>query len=99
MTPGVHFDEDEDHSQSSQNGRHERARCVSAGMGWVFRPCSGTALFSDVVSMTPPHFDLVSVQHELDNLASARALCGLSESEGLQYHELCDLERALLASR
>jgi hypothetical protein len=41
---------------------------------------------------------LTSVQHELDHLASARALAAFSEHEGLQYQELCELERALLAT-
>jgi hypothetical protein len=44
------------------------------------------------------HFDLPSVRHELENLASARELTGFSEGEGLQYRQLCALERALIAS-
>jgi hypothetical protein len=40
--------------------------------------------------------ELTRVRHELDNLASARALDDLSTADELRYGELCQAERLLL---
>jgi hypothetical protein len=62
--------------------------CLSALLSGV--------LPADAMGMTTRR-DLVSIQHELDTMASARNLAAFNEHEGLQYQELCELERALLA--
>ncbi len=40
--------------------------------------------------------ELDDVQHQLDNLASARSLDRLSSADELRYRKLCRTERALL---
>jgi hypothetical protein len=46
------------------------------------------------VAYTP--YELSRVRHELDNLASARALDGLTTADEIRYGELCTAERVLL---